>query len=224
MEDWKMSEQLYLDKAFFKQSLLDMAKLTEEQRDYWTSLDSDIGDGDHGVNLSIGFRGISAQMNDLYEETEDIHSLLKKSGMILLSKVGGASGPLYGSFFMKMGEDVAGKNQVSYPEFLGMIKNGIAAVQHRGKAQVGDKTMIDAFLPGLEVLETYQVEEDPYQFFEKFIEVMKKGAESTIPLVANKGRAMRLGERAIGHKDPGSESSWMLMDIFNKNLKVRSEV
>ena len=218
-----MENKLYLDKEFFKQSLLDMAVLAEEQRDYWTSLDSDIGDGDHGVNLSIGFRGISKEMDQLVESTEDITTLLKKSGMILLSKVGGASGPLYGSFFMKMGENVSGKNEVSYPEFIGMLQSGIAAIKHRGKAEVGDKTMIDAFVPGGEVLEKFSEETSPSVHFEKFVQAMKEGAESTIPLIANKGRAMRLGERAVGHKDPGSESSWMLMEIFNKNLKVRSD-
>ena len=214
-----MAKEIIVDKEFFKQSLADMADLAEKERDYWTSLDSDIGDGDHGVNLSIGFRGISEELENLFNNTDDIYTFLKKAGMILLSKVGGASGPLYGSFFMKMGENNKGKNELSYQEFISMIKDGIAAVQYRGKAQVGDKTMIDSFVPGLEVLEAYQETDDPYENFAQFVDAMKAGAETTIPLVANKGRAMRLGERAIGHKDPGSESSWMLMDIFNQNLK-----
>lgn len=214
-----MTNQLVLNQRFFADSLLKMAELSEEQRDHWTALDSNIGDGDHGINLSIGFRGVSANMEDFLANTEDIASLLKKSGMTLLSKVGGASGPLYGSFFMKMGKDVSGKCEVSFQEFLEMLKNGIEAVQTRGKAEAGDKTMIDAFLPGLAVIDNFQVDGDPINTFELFVSEMKKGSDATIPLVARKGRAMRLGERAVGHRDPGSESSWMLMNVFLNELK-----
>lgn len=214
-----MSENLVLDREFFINSLKEMAKLSEEKRDYWTSLDSDIGDGDHGINLSIGFRGITTELENVIANTDDINGLLKKSGMILLSKVGGASGPLYGSFFMKMGSAVAGQETVTFGEFLKMIITGIDAVQSRGKAEIADKTMIDAFLPGRAVLEAYQEGDNPYTTFDKFIEKMKEGSDSTIPLIAKKGRAMRLGERAIGHRDPGSESSWELMEVFNQELK-----
>ena len=198
--------EMVLDKQFFANSLAKMAELAEEHRDYWTKLDSDIGDGDHGINLSIGFRAVNANLQDNLEKAADVTALLKKSGMLLLSKVGGASGPLYGSFFIKMGKDDAGKEAVSFPEFAGMLKNGVAAVQQRGKAEIGDKTMIDALQPGIEYLE-------------ETVSIMKQGAESTIPLIAKKGRAMRLGERAVGHKDPGSESSWMLMNVFLEEMK-----
>ncbi len=211
--------EMTFDKQFFGRSLAAMAELAEENRDYWTKLDSDIGDGDHGINMSIGFRAVSAKLEENLEKSEDISSLLKKSGMLLLSKVGGASGPLYGSFFMKMGKDVAGQTEITFPDFVGMIKNGVAAIQFRGKAELGDKTMLDALLPGVEYLETHQTDENPIAVLEEAIEVMKQGAESTIPLIAKKGRAMRLGERAIGHKDPGSESSWMLINIFLEEMK-----
>ena len=215
-------DKLILDKEFFKDCLLDMSTLAEEQRDYWTSLDSNIGDGDHGINLSIGFREISKQIDILYTQSSDISTLLKKSGMILLSKVGGASGPLYGSFFMKMGDDIKGKNEISYQEFVNMIINGIDAVQYRGKAKIGDKTMIDSLIPAKIVLENYDNDSE-VEHFEYMISEMKKGSDTTIPMVAKKGRAMRLGERAIGYRDPGSESSWMLMEVFLKNLKKRSD-
>lgn len=139
--------------------------------------------------------------------------------MILLGKVGGASGPLYGSFFMKCGTDVAGKTELNFDELCDMIINGAAAVQHRGKAELGDKTMMDAFLPGIEVLENRDADADPVVTFTAFVEAMHAGAQSTIPLIAKKGRALRLGERAIGHIDPGSESSWMLMNVILENLK-----
>ncbi|GCF94755.1 dihydroxyacetone kinase subunit L [Enterococcus florum] len=207
-----------LDKQFFGNCLSKMAELAEENRDYWTKLDSDIGDGDHGINLSIGFRAVSGQLAENLENTDDITGLLKKSGMLLLSKVGGASGPLYGSFFIKMGKDVVGKTTINFPEFVGMIKNGVDAIQFRGKSELGEKTMLDALLPGVAYLEEH-IEEEPLVVMEQAVAIMREGAESTIPLIAKKGRAMRLGERAIGHKDPGSESSWMLMNVFLEEMK-----
>ncbi|MBC2254412.1 dihydroxyacetone kinase subunit L [Listeria ivanovii] len=213
-----MSE-LVLDRTFFGQVLKDMGALIEKERDYLTGLDSAIGDGDHGINLSIGFREVNKQLDELLAVSPDIATLLKKSGMILLGKVGGASGPLYGSFFMKCGADVAGKTELNFDELCGMIINGAAAVQHRGKAELGDKTMMDAFLPGIEVLENRAQDSDPVVTFTSFVDAMQAGAQSTIPLIAKKGRALRLGERAIGHLDPGSESSWMLMNVILENLK-----
>lgn len=214
-----MATEIIANKNFFKNSLIKMAELSEEQRDYWTSLDSNIGDGDHGINLSIGFRGISKEIEELDQTTEDIHSLLKKAGMILLSKVGGASGPLYGSFFIKMGKEIEGKTEVTFPEFVEMLQSGIDAIQARGKAELKDKTMLDALLPGIEYLQVHKNEEDYLTVMEKAIQMMQEGAESTIPLIAKKGRAMRLGERAIGHKDPGAESSWMLLNVFYEEMK-----
>ncbi len=214
-----MSE-LVLGKDFFVEVMKDLHDMIEVQRDYLTGLDSDIGDGDHGINLSIGFRAVVEKLEAMDAETEDISSFLRKVGMTLLGKVGGASGPLYGSFFMKAGDDVKGKTEVTFEEFCGMIANGVKAVQTRGKAEIGDKTMIDALVPGIEVLlDEKNKDKDPIEVFTACVEKMKEGAESTIPLVAKKGRAMRLGERAIGHKDPGSESSWMIMEVFLNRLK-----
>jgi dihydroxyacetone kinase-like protein len=138
--------------------------------------------------------------------------------MILLGKIGGSSGPLYGSFFMKAGANVAGKDDVTFEEFVGMISNGVDSIIQRGKAQVGDKTMVDAFVPGVLVLKE-KAEQEPVKRFTAFVDTMKDGAESTIPLIAKKGRAMRLGERAVGHKDPGAESSWRLMEVFLRNIE-----
>lgn len=213
--------ELVLGKDFFIECMKDLHDMIEVQRDYLTGLDSDIGDGDHGINLSIGFREVKKKLDSFEAETEDIASFFKKVGMTLLGKVGGASGPLYGSFFMKAGDDVKGKSEVTFEEFCGMLANGVKAVQTRGKAVVGDKTMIDAFVPGIDLLmDESNKGKDPVEVFTAFVERMKEGAESTVPLIAKKGRAMRLGERAIGHKDPGAESSWMMMEIFLNRLKA----
>ncbi|WP_409300295.1 dihydroxyacetone kinase subunit DhaL [Peribacillus sp. SCS-155] len=210
---------LILDRSFFLKAMEDMKNLAEEQRNHFSKLDSAIGDGDHGANLTIGFREVVAKLEGIDSESPDISTLLKKIGMILLGKVGGSSGPLYGSFFIKAGDNVKGKSEVSFAEFCDMIITGVKAIETRGKASIGDKTMLDAFLPGIRVLSEVEQSDDEIELFEKFVDEMKAGAESTIPLVAKKGRAMRLGERAVGHKDPGAESAWMLMDIFLKRLK-----
>ena len=211
---------LMLNKSYFIETFKKIADMVEKNRDHLSKLDSDIGDGDHGINLTIGFREVEKQLPLLSDSTADIAELMKKVGMILLSKVGGASGPLYGSFFMKMANHTTGKQAVTFKEFCQMYQDGVEAVQMRGKAELNDKTMIDALIPGLNVLNNYKEGDDPVKTLEICVDEMKKGSELTIPLVAKKGRSMRLGERAIGHKDAGSESAWMIMNEFLQQLKL----
>lgn len=218
-----MTHTLILDRKFFSKCFENISILAEEQRDYWTKLDSDIGDGDHGINLSIGFRGVSQVLPELENSETDLKKLFKKVGMTLLSKVGGASGPLYGSLFMKMGDDLEGRQEVTFDEFVLMLDKGVAAVLFRGKAEIGDKTMIDALVPGIEALKNSNQGQEPAKRMQEFIEVMKKGAMSTTELVARKGRAVRLGERAVGHRDPGAESSWMIMNVFYEEIVKASK-
>lgn len=214
-----MSERM-LGKSFFIETFKKIAIMAEENRDHLSKLDSDIGDGDHGINLTIGFREVEKQLPALTDSTADIAELMKKVGMILLSKVGGASGPLYGSFFMKMANHTVGKQAVTFKEFCQMFQDGVEAVQMRGKAELNDKTMIDALIPGLDVLKNYKASDDPITTLQKCVDEMKKGSDNTIALVAKKGRSMRLGERAIGHRDAGSESAWMIMNQFLEQLKL----
>lgn len=211
---------LELNKTYFIETFKKIADMAEQNRDHLSQLDSDIGDGDHGINLTIGFREVSKQLDILSDTTADIAELMKKVGMILLSKVGGASGPLYGSFFMKMANHTVEKQSVTFKEFCQMYQDGVEAVQMRGKAELNDKTMIDALIPGLNVLKHYQEEDDPIKTLETCVSEMKKGSDNTINLIAKKGRSMRLGERAIGHRDAGSESAWMIMNEFLKQLKL----
>ena len=210
---------LVLEKEFFLKTIERIAEMIEKERNHLTKLDSEIGDGDHGINLSIGFREVTKKLPEYRESTDDISSTLRKIGMTLLGKVGGASGPLYGSLFMNMGDNVKGQNSVKFDEFIGMIENGIEIIEKRGKAKVGDKTMVDALRPGIDYLKEQETEGREIEVFREFIDVMKAGSNSTIPLVAKKGRAMRLGERAIGHRDPGSESSWMIFEAFLKEME-----
>lgn len=213
-----MYDNYVLNKEYFIQVIKDLAQMAEEQRDYLTQLDSVIGDSDHGVNLTIGFREVTNNIETWAQENLTV--LLKKVGMALLGKVGGASGPLYGSLFMKLGEPAANKEAVDFSEFVLMLQKGIEAVESRGKAEVGDKTMVDTLRPALDALLTAVEEKKaPLEAFEDCIIAAEKGRDSTIPIVAKKGRALRLGERAIGHLDPGATSSFMILNIFYDNLK-----
>ncbi|WP_319805206.1 dihydroxyacetone kinase subunit DhaL [Micropruina sonneratiae] len=204
------------DRDYFIAVFRRMAETAETNRDEWTRLDGDIGDGDHGINMSIGFREVVKQLDAIPDDT-DIAGTFKLVGMTLLRKVGGASGPLYGSFFMKAGAEVADQTEVSFDDLRRMLRAGVDSIQARGKAQLGDKTMLDSYLPGLDVLEAADAA-DPGAALTEFVARMKQGSDDTIPLVAKKGRAMRLGERSVGHRDPGSQSSWQLMNCFVEEL------
>jgi dihydroxyacetone kinase-like protein len=212
-----------LNKEFFKNVIIRLIPMFEEHRDYLSKLDSDIGDGDHGINMSIGFREVEKQLEKVYEETEDIAGFYRKVGMIILGKVGGAAGPLYGSLFMKAGEDVKGKNTLTFPEFVNFIENGIKSIEARGKAVVGDKTMVDALRPAIDLMKSeLDSGKSELEIFEDFVHELKEGSDRTIPLIAKKGRAMRLGERAIGFRDPGSFSSYLIYNEVLEELKKLS--
>jgi phosphoenolpyruvate---glycerone phosphotransferase subunit DhaL len=181
-------------------------------KEYLTQLDAAIGDGDHGINMN---RGMSAVVGKLDESAgdQDIGALLKTVGMTLVSSVGGAGGPLYGTLFLQMGTAVAGKSELGPDDWAAALEAGIKGVEARGKAEPGDKTMIDALHPGLEALRSSL---DGGASFEDALtasaEAAGQGMQDTIPLVARKGRASYLGERSAGHQDPGATSSHMLLE------------
>ena len=194
--------------------------MIEEQKDYLTGLDAAVGDSDHGVNLSIGFRDVMSKLPDLVEKDADSATLLSKSGMALLAKVGGASGPLYGSFFRKMAGPIAGKNEVTFAEFCAMIKAGVDEIKRLGKAQLGDKTMVDALSPAVDALYAGMEQGLPaVEVLENAVKAAEAGRDSVVGLVAKKGRAMRLGERAIGHVDPGTASSCFFLRVMLDEFK-----
>ncbi len=215
-----MYDSVIIPKSYFIDLLKALGAMIEEQKDYLTGLDSAIGDSDHGVNLSIGFRDVLSKLPDLVEKDVDVATLLNKSGMSLLAKVGGASGPLYGSFFRKMSGPIPGKNEVTFTEFCAMIKAGVDEIKRLGKAQIGDKTMVDALSPAVDAL--YSGMEQglpPVEVLEGAVKAAEAGRDSVINCVAKKGRAMRLGERAIGHIDPGTASSCMFLQLFLDEFK-----
>lgn len=182
----------------------------DEAKAYLTELDSAIGDADHGINMTRGFNAVMAEVPAL--PVDDIGGLLKAAGKRLMSTVGGASGPLYWGYFTKFGNTVLGKPEIDFPEFVTGVEAGIADIQVRGKAEPGDKTMLDALLPALDALRAGRDRGDaPADALAAAVVAAEQGMVGTIPLVARKGRASYLGERSAGHQDPGATSSHLLL-------------
>jgi phosphoenolpyruvate---glycerone phosphotransferase subunit DhaL len=177
-----------------------------------TQLDSAIGDGDHGINMDRGMSAVLAKV-DAASEEQDIGALLKTVGMTLVSTVGGAGGPLYGTLFLQMGTAMSGKDELGPDDWAAALEAGIAGVQARGKAEPGDKTMIDALIPGRDALKSALAGGASFEdALRQSAEAAEQGMRDTIPLVARKGRASYLGERSAGHQDPGATSSQLLLE------------
>ena len=177
-----------------------------------TQLDAAVGDGDHGINMDRGMSAVLAKLDAATEE-QDIGALLKTVGMTLVSTVGGAGGPLYGTLFLQMGTAVSGKDQLDPDDWAAALEAGIAGVQARGKAEPGDKTMIDALIPGRDALNSALAEGASFEdALRQSADAAGQGMRDTIPLVARKGRASYLGERSAGHQDPGATSSHLLLE------------
>jgi phosphoenolpyruvate---glycerone phosphotransferase subunit DhaL len=177
-----------------------------------TQLDAAVGDGDHGINMDRGMSAVLAKV-DAASEEQDIGALLKTVGMTLVSTVGGAGGPLYGTLFLQMGTAVSGKDELGPDDWAAALEAGIAGVQARGKAEPGDKTMIDALIPGRDALKAALAGGASFEdALRQSADAAEQGMRDTIPLVARKGRASYLGERSAGHQDPGATSSHLLLE------------
>jgi len=177
-----------------------------------TQLDAAVGDGDHGINMDRGMSAVVAKV-DAASDEQDIGALLKTVGMTLVSTVGGAGGPLYGTLFLQMGTAVSGKDELGPDDWAAALEAGIAGVQARGKAEPGDKTMIDALIPGRDALKSALAEGASFEdALRQSADAAGQGMRDTIPLVARKGRASYLGERSAGHQDPGATSSHLLLE------------
>ena len=170
-------------------------------KEYLTDLDRSIGDADHGINMAKGF-GFTKEA--LEADFDDYKSLFNKVATTLLSKVGGASGPLYGSFFMKFAASVKDVEDLTRDELNKAFSAGVDGVKQRGKAEVGDKTMVDVLDPVAEALNNGKS-------FDEVIKIAEESMEKTKDIKAKKGRASYVGERSIGHIDPGAASSYILV-------------
>lgn len=194
-----------------------IAERITENKDFLTELDREIGDSDHGINMS---RGFSAVMEKLSPEDSDIGATLKKVGMTLLSKVGGASGPLYGTAYMEAGKITAGKTELTPSDMKSVLEVAIAGIQKRGKAVKGEKTMLDALIPASETFSAKIAEgADMVTALDSACEAAREGVEYTKTIIATKGRASYLGERSIGHQDPGATSALITLEAIRDYYK-----
>ncbi|MFI0980580.1 dihydroxyacetone kinase subunit DhaL [Streptomyces sp. NPDC021093] len=212
-----------LDSSFFHRWMSGMAAAVEKAADRLTELDSAIGDADHGSNLRRGFRAVAATLDK--EPPDTPGGVLALAGRQLISTVGGASGPLYGTLLRRTGKALGDAGEVSVADLAQALRAGVDAVAQLGGAAAGDKTMLDALLPGVAALErcrateqTRGVERSPAtdrsraaEAFAAARDAAESGALATVPLQARKGRASYLGERSIGHQDPGAASAALLL-------------
>jgi phosphoenolpyruvate---glycerone phosphotransferase subunit DhaL len=181
-----------------------------EHRAELVRLDTAIGDGDHGTNMDRGMRKAVEKVDGT--AGEDIGALLKAVGMALVSSVGGAAGPLYGTLFLQMGAASAGREELDLAGWTAALEAGVKGVQARGKAEPGDKTMIDALLPAVDALKAAEGEGASLgDALRRSADAAEEGMKATIPLEARKGRASYLGPRSVGHQDPGATSSQLLL-------------
>lgn len=196
-----------------------VAATVKEQRDYLTELDSAIGDSDHGVNLDRGFSAVVTKLPTVADK--DIGAILKTVGTTLVSTVGGASGPLYGTAFLRAGMATADRFELSADDVVVALQAALEGIQARGKAQRGEKTMIDAIAPGIDALKEALADGAAFDAaLHKAVEATRQGMEATTPMLATKGRASYLGERSIGHQDPGATSAYLiaqaLLDVVER--------
>lgn len=195
------------------------AEVLKENKSYLTDLDAAIGDADHGTNMDRGFTKVAEKLPGVADK--DIGNIMKTVGMTLISSVGGASGPLYGTFFMRGGMAVDAKEELSDADLVAMLQGAVNGVKERGRAQLGDKTMIDALLPAMAALqEGVDNGKDAAGAMADAVAAAEQGMKDTIPLQARKGRASYLGERSIGHQDPGATSSYLILNALLTALKA----
>ncbi|KFX57816.1 dihydroxyacetone kinase subunit L [Clostridium botulinum] len=200
-----------------KDILIKVEKVIEENKLYLSELDAAIGDGDHGLNMNKGFKAVIEKIKDLPED--DLGNILKNSGMALVSNVGGASGPLYGTAFMKAAMVVNKKSEMDINDFVKVLEEALGGIKMRGKGQEGEKTMIDTLSPAIEagnksIGENKSVKE----VLLEIKEAAKNGMEHTKDIVATKGRASYVGERSIGHIDAGATSMYLILNTIVEEL------
>jgi dihydroxyacetone kinase-like protein len=194
-----------------------LATLYEEQRVYLTELDSAIGDADHGANLARGFTAAAAGIDD--NPALDISQLLKSTGMALIKNVGGASGPLYGTWFLRASAALEGCERLGARELALAFAAGTAGLSQRGKAELGDKTLLDVWIPVTRAVEDSAAQgHDLAACLATASQVAERAMEATTPLEARKGRASFLGARSVGHQDPGATSSYLLIEAARRWL------
>jgi len=195
-----------------------VAVVLEQNKDYLTELDAAIGDADHGINMNRGFQKVISQLPSVADK--DIGSILKTVSMTLLSSVGGASGPLYGTMFLRASTAVAGKSELSDEDLVALLQAAVDGIIQRGKANLGDKTMLDALSPASDAFKQAVANNvSTQEALQQAVAAAEEGMNKTIPLVAKKGRASYLGDRSSGHQDPGATSAYLILKTLLQTIR-----
>jgi dihydroxyacetone kinase-like protein len=187
-----------------------------EQRGYLTELDSEIGDGDHGTNLARGAAAASAKVDA--EQPEYIDDLFRLVGMMLIGSVGGASGPLYGTFFLRFSLSAGHRQELTDQQFADALEAGLGGIVDRGKPEAGDKTMYDAMEPAVRAFRENFARNGVAVAARRAFDAASEGRDATAGLVARKGRASYLGDRSVGHIDPGAASTAIMFGALAEAL------
>ncbi len=208
----------------FRRWLLAYARRIIQEEDYLTELDAAIGDADHGANMRRGMVKVLERLQAPDDNCNDIGSLLRSVAMIMISSVGGAAGPLYGTFFLRAAAVANQHRSVTLPELARMFRTGLEGIQQRGKAVLEDKTMVDAIQPAVEALEAAaEANQSLAVALASARQAAKLGMEHTVELVARKGRASYLGPRSVGFQDPGATSAYYLFETAAETLATPAE-
>jgi len=195
-----------------------MCDTIEREKSYLSELDGAIGDGDHGVNMAKCFREVKKKLPE--NADKDVGAIFKNIGMVILNSVGGAMGALYGTLFLKASKDVMAKMEIGLDDLIRMFEAAEKGIQDMGKAQRGDKTLMDTIDPAVEALKAARAKGKPLmEALSDFSEAAKKGAESTRDMISKIGRSSRLGERTIGHQDAGATSCYFILNAFYQGIK-----
>ncbi len=193
-----------------------MSATVEENHRELTKLDSAIGDGDHGTNMRRGFDAVLEKLDESPPNSPS--DVLKSAAMTLISKVGGAAGPLYGTAFLRASSAVAGRGDLTAPDIAEALEAALGGIKQRGKAEPGDKTMVDALEPAAAAAKEAAENGGTADVLRAAANAAYEGAEATVPLTAKRGRASYLGPRSAGHKDPGATSTALLLDAAARSL------
>jgi dihydroxyacetone kinase-like protein len=205
--------------AHLKQILGAIAEQIEQQKDYLSALDRELGDGDHGVTMSIGWQAVMKALREV-PDTADCAAICQTVGMAFLNAVGSSVGPLYATAFLRAGAAVKGMDPLSANDLLKFWTAFVGGIVERGKAKIGEKTMVDTWQPALQVLQkAYDEGKDVLECFELAASAGKEGMLSTASMMSSKGRSSRLGNRSVGHQDPGATSAYIIFSTFADQLK-----
>ncbi|SEI88929.1 dihydroxyacetone kinase, C-terminal domain [Bhargavaea ginsengi] len=203
-------------RSYFKQ----IVEMIEEEKDYLCELDRKLGDGDHGVTMSIGWQAVNEKLDNELSQEEDCAKVSIVAGKTFLSAVGSSVGPLYATGFMRGAKEIKGQTEVNEEDLVNYWVAFGKGIQERGQAEVGDKTMVDTLEPFYRTLEEeYTSSRDFNASFDRAVEAAKAGMESTKDLLSKRGRSSRLGDRSIGAQDPGATSAYLIVSKFQEYIQ-----